>query len=592
MNEVLGVSDELNKELQLHDAIDESTAVDVHKEDFSQHSKSDLLKALLKIKPEEHFQEAASLLKSIRTQYDHLFEQEQQAALQRFVDEGSAPEDFQFRKDETALEFEKEYQKLKDLISTHFSGLEKQKAKNIDVKKAVLEKMRAIISSEESADSLQEFKKLQEEWRNTGPVPSGDVKELWANYQALTEMYYNNRSIYFELKELDRRKNLTHKQELVAKIEQLVQLPAQQAFNDLRKLQEEFRHVGPVPKEEHDVIWNRLKAATDAINEKRQQFYDEQSKRKEENFLKKLTLIDKLKEFEDFVSDKIDDWKEKSEQVLHIQEEWKKIGPVPDDKLKELSKNFWAAGKKFFANKNVFFKKLDNKRKENLLKKTELCEQAEALKDSADFAGTSRTLMNLQKEWAKVGQVPLKYKDSIYERFKTACDHFFRKQRELQASADAKLVDNLKAKEELISGLQAKLSNAAAETADSILGYVTAWDEIGFVPIEQKKTIQDAFKAALESLISKLPLDEEAKNTLLLQVEVKQGGGKKVESVIKDLQRKSMNIKTDIDRYKTNMDFFANSPKASQLKDEVLNKIKEAEAELKKIQDKLRILKG
>ena len=593
MSNVLGVSDELNNELQLQDSVESATQTDVHKEDFSHYTKSELVNYLLKLNPEENFQEASTILKSIRTQYDHLFEQEQQQALQKFLEDGSVAEDFQYKKDDTSLAFEVEYLKIKEKVSNYYSGLEKQKSKNLEVKKHVLEQMRAIISSEESAESLTEFKKLQEDWRNTGPVPSTEVKELWANYQALTDMFYNNRSVYFELKELDRRKNLSLKNEIISKIEQLLDHPQiQHAFTEMRKLQEEFRHIGPVPKYDHESIWTKLKTVSDAIHQKRHHFYEELSKRKEENYAKKLELIEKLKQYEDFISDKIDDWKEKSDEVLHIQEEWKKIGQVPEEKLKELSKNFWAAGKKFFANKNTFFKKLDNKRKENLARKTELCEKAEALKDSQDFAATSKALIQLQKEWAKVGQVPIKFKDSIYERFKKACDSFFQQQRDLQTAADNKLVDNLKQKEALLVELETKLKGAFSETKETILSYLHNWEEIGYVPIEQKKTVQDKFKQLLDAMIEKLPLEGEDKERLLLQIEVKQGGAKKVENLMRDLQKKASTIKADIDQYKNNMDFFAKSTKASALKDEVLKKIADAEVELKKLNEKLRILRG
>src|SRR6187402_1979611 len=175
MSNVAGVSDELNNELQLHDSIESTGHTDVHKEDFSQYSKSDLLNYLLKLKPEENFQEASSVLKSIRIQYDHLFEQEQHQALQKFIDEGSIAEDFQYRKDETSQAFDLEFQKIKEKISTYFSGLEKQKSKNLEIKRHVLEQMRAFIAAEESAESFKEFKKLQDTWRNTGPVPATEV---------------------------------------------------------------------------------------------------------------------------------------------------------------------------------------------------------------------------------------------------------------------------------------------------------------------------------------------------------------------------------------------------------------------------------
>ncbi len=589
----MGVSEELNNEFQLHDSIELAGGEEVHKEDFSQFSKGDLVKYVEHMKPEDNFQEASSVLKSIRLQYDQIFDQEQHAALEKFVEDGSLPEDFKYKKDETSVAFDTAFTKVKEKIAAHFAGLEKQKHKNLEIKKNLLEQMRAIIASDESADSFQKFKKLQEAWKATGPVQATEAKELWANYQALTDMFYNNRSMYFELKELDRRKNLSLKQEIVAKIEQLIHHPnAQHAFNEMRKLQDEFRHIGPVPKDDHESIWTKLKHASDTLHAKRQQFLEELIKIKEANYALKLALIEKLKEYEDFVSEKIDDWKEKSDAVLHIQEEWKKIGQVPEDKLKELSKDFWASGKKFFSNKNIFFKKLDAKRKENLDKKILLCEKAEALQDNEDYAATSKALIQLQKEWAKIGQVPIKFKDSVYDRFKIACDKFFQQQRDLKVQAETALMENLKAKEAYLKELEAKVKGSAAETEENLMAHLQKWEELGYVPMDNKKTIQDKFREVLLALIEKMPLDTESKEKLQLKIEVKQGGTKHVESLIKDLQRKAGNVKSEIDQYKNNMAFFANSPKASALKDQVAAKITEAEEELKKLTDKLRILKG
>lgn len=587
----MSVSEELNNEIQ--DSVELASHEEVHKEDFSQYSKEELLNFLKELKLENNFQEANSILKNIRQQYDHLHEAEEHAALVKFMEDGSLAEDFKYRKDEISTAFESVYNSAKEKIATFFSGLEKQKHKNLEIKKQLLEQMRAIIASDESAESFQAFKKLQETWKATGQVPLTDAKELWANYQALTDIFYNNRSVYFELKELDRRKNLSLKQEIVAKVEQLLAHPnIQTAFNEMRKLQDEFRHIGPVPKEEHEPIWAKLKAASDALHVKRQAFLEDLTKVKEANYALKTALIEKLKEHQDFVSEKIDEWKEKTNVVLGIQEEWKKIGQVPEDKIKELSKDFWALGKKFFSNKNAFFKKLDAKRQENYDKKVILCEKAEALKDSEDFAATSKALIQLQKEWAKIGQVPLKYKDSIYVRFKNACDSFFQQQRDLKIQADTALLENLKAKETYLNELEAKLKANAVETEEGLFMHIQKWDDLGFVPMDHKKTLQEKFRAALLAIIEKMPLDAEAKEKLQLKIEVKQGGSKQVESLVKDLQKKAGAIKAEIEQYNNNMAFFANSPKASALKEQITAKITEAEVELKKLNDKLRILRG
>lgn len=587
----MNVSEELNNELQ--DSVDVSNQDEIHKEDFSQYAKSELVKFLEDFKPETNFPESNSILKSVRQQYDQLVEQEEQIALEKFIEDGSLADDFKFKKDEVSMAFDAAFTAVKDKISAHYSGLEKQKTKNSEIKNSILEQMRTIIASEESAESFQSFKKLQDSWKATGQVPLAEAKELWANYQALTDMFYNNRSVYFELKELDRRKNLSLKQEIVLKVEQLLNHPnVQSAFNEVRKLQDEYRNIGPVPKEDHESLWAKFKLAADAIFIKRKTFLEDLDKAKVANHELKVALVEKLKEFEDFVSEKIDEWKDKTAQVLEIQESWKKVGQVPEDKVKELSKDFWAIGKKFFSNKNTFFKKLDDKRQENLEQKTLLCEKVEALKDNEDFAETSRTIIQLQKEWAKVGQVPIKFKDSIYNRFKAACDYFFNRQRDFKTQAESALMDNFTSKEAYLKELQSKLSKGTAETEVTLMEYIEEWERFGEVPMNHKQALQESFRTVLLASIDNMTLDAEAKEKLQLKIEVKQGGTKQVESLMKDLQRKAATVKTEIEQYTNNMAFFANSSKASALKEQVQAKINEAEVELKKLTEKLRILKG
>jgi hypothetical protein len=581
----LHVSEEFNNEITTDVS---GASLEQLKEYFSSYSKEDLLKYLKSYSVDDHEYEALQVLKTIKSHYDHILEQEIEQALQKFLANGGEVGDFEYRKDETSIEIEKSYSKLKDTAHQHIQQVEKQKIQNVEKKKAILEQMRVILSSDESADSHKQFRELQDSWKSAGPVPAADNKELWSNYQALTDMYYNKRSMYFELKELDRKKNLELKQQLVAKAEALLDTPSiNKALAELRKIQEEFKNIGPVPKEEAEALWNKFKAALDALNEKRKLFFDNLQEQKKHNLVQKELLIAKIKELEEFVSDKIDDWKEKSDLILAIQEEWKKVGPVPEEHIKDVTKQFWTSAKKFFANKSHFFKELDEKRKENLDKKIALCVQAEALKDSSDVQGTAKKLMNLQNEWKKIGQVPIKYKDSIYSRFKSACDSFFERQRNLVAEAESALQVNLSKKESFIQEVENKLADGIEE----VHNWLSHWESLGDIPGDKRKEVSDKFKQVLTTAVDKIENIGEEREKLLLQIEVKLSGAKKVESLLKDLQKKAGIIKAEVDRYKTNMEFLANSPKASSLKEEVQKKIQDAEVELKKINEKISILR-
>ncbi|MDB5274554.1 MAG: hypothetical protein JWO58_2921, partial [Chitinophagaceae bacterium] len=262
-----------------------------------------------------------------------------------------------------------------------------------------------------------------------------------------------------------------------------------------------------------------------------------------------------------------------------------------------INNKFWEASKVFFQNKNTFFKTLDEKRKDNLTQKLSLCEQAEALKDSDDFQKASVTLIRLQKEWTKVGQVPIKHKESIYKRFKEACDHFFNRQRDKQAESEKHLEDNAKKKLTLAASITEASGITADNLEDKFNEWIKAWNEIGLVPRNKFTETQDAFSSALKNTIDNLKsLSEELKEEWLLKLDVLQakGGGDskvKVERVEKDLLRKINGLKSEIDRYKTNMDFWGNSKNADKIKEEIKGKIIEAEAEVNKLLKKVKILR-
>jgi hypothetical protein len=573
-------------ESEAHDSI-------VAVEDFSQKSMEELTELLSKLQVTEPFHLISQQLRAIKNRLDQLLEVEEGQALAKFVEQGGEPSDFQYKKSELCLKAEKYLHTLKEQTVQAISQLEKQKAKNLERKKALLEQIRVLLQQDETKESHQLIKQYQTEWKSIGAVPSNEVQELWASYQALMDRYYNQRSLFFELKELDRKKNFDIKKQLVERAEALVAHPSiNHAFSEFRKLQEEFRSVGPVPKEEIDLLWQRLRNVFDALIKRREAFFEALDKAKQENLEKKQALIQKLKSLDDFTSEKIDEWKEKNEWVKQLQNEWKEIGHVVDEHAKEVSNAFWSTCKSFFAKKNAFFATLDKMRNDNLVLKTSLCERAEALAHEEEFSKASKQVMQLQKEWKVIGNVPLAHKDKIYQRFKSACDAVFNKQREKVEEEQKVYENNLAKKESMLQVLKNEFAMVQEVSKDKVEALVAEWEAIGFVPMEKKRSIEQAFKQLLDEVIDKVKLDAEEKEKFSLWLELKHGGEKKVEQLLKDLQRKSQHLKEEINTYKNNVAFLANSPKAASLREEVEKKVAEAEHEWKKLTDKIKILKG
>ncbi|HSZ25662.1 MAG TPA: DUF349 domain-containing protein, partial [Cytophagaceae bacterium] len=510
------MENELNESLHFVEPVEE------HHEDFGAFSKEELVKYLENFNLKDHFAKANNYLAQIKASFDHLIDLTKEEALQKFLNEGGAETDFEFKKDALVQRFEKIYTKLKTEISEHYNTLEKTKSKNLEIKNELLERLRKLIASEESKLSLDEFKNIQEEWKKTGQVPAPQSQELWNNYKALVDIFYNNRSIFFELKELDRKKNLEAKKEICNKVEKLVDLDSiNQALRDLKQLHEEFRVIGPVPKEDQDTLWTRLKVASDKIYEKRKDYLQNQKALQEQNLMAKLSIIEKAEAFSLFESGRIDDWKAKTAELQNVQEEWRKSGAVAQEKAKELSNKFWEVCKVYYKKKNDFFKELDKKREENLLKKAELCAKAEALKDNPDYENSSRELKELQKQWEKIGQVPFKQKDKIFLRFKEACDYFFNKKREQLAEVEKEFHANLEKKGSLIKEIELYINSAEAKTVDKLKEFQSIWDSIGFVPRDHKREITEKFNAALSKFIEvSNEIGQEVKKNIRLSLEV------------------------------------------------------------------------
>lgn len=564
--------------------------------EFEDPEKEELYAALKKFSNVENMRILDKALKEIRPHYDKVYESEQEAALKAFKEEGNEETDFAYKGDEVDQKFFSLYESLRNKKQKYFSQLVKSKEDNLQKKNELLEKLRELVDGEESTTSINALKELQEEWRKIGPVPGQYAKSLWANYNALIDRFYDHRSIYFELKELDRRKNLEAKLELCERAEALDNIDnIKDAIFQLNELHEEFKHIGPVPKEEQEPLWQRFKGASDKIYAKRKDYFEHLKKDLSENAEKKKQLGDLAEEFASFTSDRIGDWNKKTKEILELQKQWDAIGGLPREQAKNINKHFWGNFKKFFGNKNVFFKSLEGQREENLKKKQELLEKAEALKDSTDWGKTAGDLKKLQSQWREIGPVPEKYKNELYKKFKSACDRFFEKKREKGSEQNKGFEENLKRKEEICSMLEAYMNSDTIEL-EEVYDLMDQYAAIGFVPRHAIKKIHDRYDAITNELLSLEELTEEQLNELKAQVQVSKlknspHGSQKIHRKENAIKRKVSTLENDISTYKTNIEFFASSKNADQLKDEFNEKIEKAEEELEDLKKQLDVLK-
>ncbi len=536
------------------------------------------------------------LAHEIKNSFDELVAKDKEEALNRFVEEGGAPDDFEYRLHEEEREFNKVFGEFRFQLNQFRREAEKVKEKNLEIKNELLSQLRELVDGEETTLSMNAVKAIQEKWKSIGAVPASQNRNLWASFNALMDRFYDNRSIYFELKELDRKKNLESKNDLCEKAEALSQVKdLKEAIKQLNELHEEFKHIGPVPRDEQEALWQRFKAASDAVYDRRKEFFDSQKEVFKKNQELKQALINKLEDFSSFKADRIKDWNVKTKEILDLQKEWEKIGPVPKEVGKDINKGFWAIFKQFFSNKNQFFKELDEIRAANVKKAEDLISQAESLKDNTDWQQTANQLVKLQQEWKKLGPTPEKQRDALYKRFKNACDSFFDNRRNANKQANSEFDANLKSKQEIIAQIKSA-SEGDSLSEDELTELVNEFNEIGFVPRKNMKEVQNQFKEAVDAYLQSLDPSGADKDDFMFRLNLNrmQGDPNAVRNLNKKehgIRKQIADLENNITLWKNNLEFFAASKTADKLKDQFDIKIQKAEEEVDKLKKKLSILR-
>lgn len=588
----------------LHSEIDlteRDEAADEHHEDdqvdysnFTKQQFADLIKELSR---EDNFKRVDHILREIKPLFDDLREKERAEALLRFVATGGAEQDFEFKGDESDIVFDANYKLIKDRRAQYFKQQEENKIENLRKKQELLEKLRVLSDSQDTTDQFETFKQLQREWKSIGAVPGSHAKTLWANYHALTDRFYDNQSIYFELKELDRRKNLEAKLELCSRAEKLADVELiKDAIRELNELHHEFKHLGPVPKEDKESVWQRFKTASDAIYARRDTYLQNLQQELQVNLDRKAILSEELLAFVNFQSDRIKEWNQKTKEILEIQKRWEVIGGLPRSKAKDVNRKFWSAFKTFFNNKNAFFKKLDEEREKNLQLKNDLVKRAQELKESSEWERTSNELKNLQQKWKEVGPVPEKFREKVFKEFKDACDHFFEQRRTQHDKQESEQSENLKLKEQICVELE---SHAAANTgsAELLQELQSRYSSIGFVPRKDINAIRNRYQEAVDRFISSIPgITEDEKGKISLENQLSElrndpMADRKIFQKEQLIRKKISKVENDIALWKNNLEFFGRSKNADKFKDEFNDKIREASEHLKQLKDQLKLLK-
>lgn len=564
---------------------------------FDELSKKELVKHIEVLAKEEDPILSEKVSRKLKQRYDEIHQQERDEALERFVAEGNDADHFAYKFDELDNRFDGAFKLIRDRKYQYKKNLERNKEQNHAEKVSLLEELRKLVDEEETTSSIESVKKIQERWKSIGPVPGQYVKNLWANYHALMDLYYDQRSIYFELKELDRRKNLEAKLELCERAEKLVaQENLKQAINELNELHEEFKHIGPVPKEEQQNVWDRFKSASDKVYARRKKFIKHLKKDLKDNLRKKRELAEEVQQYQEYASKRITDWNKKTQEILDLQKKWEAVGGLPREQAKDVNKKFWGAFKTFFQNKGLFFKELEGERVTNLEKKKELIATAEGLKNNTDWVQTSEKLKDLQKEWRSIGPVPEKYRNSVYKEFKEACDTFFNNRRAQNQEVEKEYIENLRKKQQICIKIES-MTAAGDYDLDKFLDLKQHFNDLGYVPASEVKNIRSQFVKATDDFLDAVPgeLEDEARQIRydIKFEKLKKGpnSNRRIEQREQALRRDISALENDIATWKNNLEFLASSKQADKVKQEFARKIENASEKLSELKSQVRALR-
>ncbi len=553
------------------------------------------------------FKRTDEILKEVKVFFDQIKKTERDEAEQRYIAETGSDEGFEFKPDDLSQRFDSLYRQIKDVKNHYFQDLEKSKDKNFTVKTQLLQRLRELVDADEAnsmnpATSWQEFKKIQDEWKSAGNIASPHNSTLWATFHALIDRYYSNRNIYFELKELDRKKNLQLKGELVEKVEALAKSLEGKALSrgvleEANAHFEEYKHIGPGPKAEQELLWQRMKSALDVLYDARRAQTEDQKQLLSQNYEIKSKIYEALVPFTAFTSSSINEWNEKTKEVVALQEQWVNAkGQMLRDEGRELSKKFWATLKTFFHNKGEFFRQLEAKREQNLKLKTELCEAVEGiLAAGEDSSSNTDKVIALQKQWKQIGQVPEKFKDSIFDRFKKACDAYFDRKRAKNSEVEKEFVENLTKKQALCEKIESGAKAGEASLSD-LNAFNSQWAGIGFVPKKDMQAINKRYIDAVNAYVSAIgKLSSKEREQVILENEVSMvADGESSRSLQRkemDIRRRMTQIENDLTIWQNNIEFFGRSKNGEKVRAEFVKKIEVAQKQLADFKHQLKIIR-
>lgn len=532
----------------------------------------------------------------LKTVFYKLHITEREARMKEYIDGGGDPEAYQIMPDEDEETFKQQMAVVREKRARIFQQQEAEKQANLEKKLEIIEKIKAMATSPDEANkSYNEFKELQQQWKDIKNVPADRASELWRNYQLYVEQFYDLLKLNSEAREYDFKKNLETKTKLCEAAEKLAdEEDVISAFHQLQELHQQYRETGPVAKELREQIWTRFKAASTVINKRHQQHFEDLRSKEEENLTLKTALCEKVEEISKLENKTASDWEKRSKEIIDIQNQWKTIGFAPQKMNVKIFERFRAACDDFFGRKSEFFKEMKQAYAANIEKKKALVEKAQALADSTDWKVTSDKLINLQKEWKTIGVVPKKIGDQLWNDFLNACNKFFEARNAANAGARNEERENLEKKRSIIEQIKALVADAANATREKVQALTDEYNKVGHVPYKEKDALYAAYHEALDAIYKELNISNKRRRLDDFKSNIRNMAKRGEDAIDNErgrLTRRFEQLKQEIQTYENNLGFLnASSKKGNSLIDEMNRKVQKLRDDLELVRQKIKAI--
>jgi hypothetical protein len=509
-----------------------------------------------------------------------------------FLEEGGNVIDFQFTSAvkgayNTLLS---DYKKQRD---AHYNAIDNQMHNNLDKRVQVIESLKNLIENADPNTMYKEFRVLQDTWRSIGAVSKTRYNDTWKTYHHHVERFYDLLHLSNDFRDLDFKNNLEEKLKIILKAEALAaSTDVNEAFKELQELHKVWKEdIGPVAKEVREDVWQKFSAITKEIHDKRHNHFREMKSKFQEIITLKLAIIERFNAYDTANNKTHKDWQNSIVETEKLRQEYFNAGKLPYAKSEEVWQKFKAATKKFNSSKNHFYKDEKSEQQENLKKKLALIEVADSLKESEDWEVATESMKKIQSDWKKIGHVPRKFSDDIWNKFKGACNSYFDRYHDQKNAVGKEQQATVDAKKAFLDALKEQ----TADTKESVLEAIKTWKDLGQLP-RNVRHLEGKFNKQIDRLLEGLSLDKNEvsmlKFTFVIDGLMANEDFRKLDSEQLLVRKKMDEVVKEIQQLENNLGFFSNAKDDNPLVLNVKNSVNEFKEDLSIWKEKLSYLKN